>query len=258
MSQPGLYSFSSVKLEICIDSVESAVAAQNAGAHRVELCAGLMEGGVTPSAGMIRVIRQRVRSGLMVIIRPRGGDFLYDDAETEVMLEDIAEARRCNADGVVIGALLPDGRIDTEKTQAMIAAAGPLQVTFHRAFDVSRDPYEAMDELASLGVHRILTSGQENSVLEGADLIRELVKKAGERITILPGGGITPRNIGKIAALTQATEFHLSCRKTVDSGMSYRNHRPAMGAALYPPEFSRKVADEAGIRGVLHTLSQTL
>ncbi|BCU79104.1 copper homeostasis protein CutC [Luteolibacter sp. LG18] len=240
-----------MKLEICIDSVESAVAAERAGAIRVELCAGLMEGGITPSAGMIRAVRQRVSLGLMVIIRPRGGDFLYDDTEMEVMLEDIAVARKLGVDGIVIGALLADGRVDEEKIRTLIEAAGPLQVTFHRAFDVSRDPFESLDALASLGVHRILTSGQEASVLEGADLIRGLVKAAGERLVILPGGGITPRNIAKIAALTEASEFHLSCRRTVDSGMTWRNHRPAMGAALYPPEFSRKVADEAAIRGIL-------
>lgn len=227
------------------------MAAERAGAIRVELCAGLMEGGITPSAGMIRAVRQRVSLGLMVIIRPRGGDFLYDDTEMEVMLEDIAVARKLGVDGIVIGALLADGRVDEEKIRTLIEAAGPLQVTFHRAFDVSRDPFESLDALASLGVHRILTSGQEASVLEGADLIRGLVKAAGERLVILPGGGITPRNIAKIAALTEASEFHLSCRRTVDSGMTWRNHRPAMGAALYPPEFSRKVADEAAIRGIL-------
>ncbi|MGC4015932.1 MAG: copper homeostasis protein CutC [Luteolibacter sp.] len=240
-----------MKLEICIDSVESAVAAERAGAVRVELCAGLMEGGITPSAGMIRAVRQQVSLGLMVIIRPRGGDFLYDDAEMEVMLEDVAVARKLGADGIVIGALLADGRVDEEKTRALMAAAGPLQVTFHRAFDVSRDPFESLETLASLGVQRILTSGQEASVLEGAEVIRELVKKAGERLIILPGGGITPRNISKIAALTEASEFHLSCRRTLDSGMTWRNHRPAMGAALYPPEFSRKIADESAIRGIL-------
>lgn len=240
-----------MKLEICIDSVESALAAQAGGADRVELCAGLMEGGLTPSAGMIKAVRSRVTLGLMVIIRPRGGDFLYDDAEIEVMLEDIAVAKELGADGVVIGCLKADGGIDGEKTRALMQAAGSLEITFHRAFDVSRDAYESLELLAGLGVHRILTSGQEASVLEGADLIRDLVKAAGSRTIILPGGGITPRNIGKIAALTGASEFHLSCRRSVDSGMHYRNHRPAMGAALYPPEYSRKVADEAAIRTIL-------
>jgi copper homeostasis protein len=242
-----------VKLEICIDSVESALAAQAGGADRVELCAGLMEGGITPSAGMIKAVRSKVTLGLMVIIRPRGGDFLYDDAEVETMLEDIAVARTLGADGIVIGCLSADGRIDEEKTRALMQAAGPMEVTFHRAFDVSRDALESLEVLAGLGVHRVLTSGQEASVLEGADLIRDLVKAAGSRTIILPGGGITPRNIAKIASLTGASEFHLSCRRSVDSGMHYRNHRPAMGAALYPPEYARKVADEAAIRTIIDT-----
>ncbi|MBK1882438.1 copper homeostasis protein CutC [Luteolibacter pohnpeiensis] len=238
-------------LEICIDSVESAIAADRAGAKRVELCAGLFEGGLTPSAGMIKAVRSRVTLGVMVIIRARGGDFLFNDEEMEAMLEDISVAKKLGADGVVIGCLNANGTIDEDKTKALIAEAGPLPVTFHRAFDMCRDPFEALDQLASLGIKRILTSGQESSVLEGADLIRDLVKAAGDRIIILPGGGITSRNIHKIAALTEAPEFHLSCRRPVESGMEFRNLRPSMGAALFPPEFSRRVADESKIRTII-------
>ena len=246
-----------MKLEICIDSVDSAIAADRAGAKRVELCAGLFEGGLTPSSGMIQAVRKRVTLGLMVIIRPRGGDFLFNEAETEVMLEDISVAKKLGADGVVIGCLNADGSIDCEKTKSLITAAGSMEVTFHRAFDMCNDPFAALDELAALGVKRVLTSGQENSVLEGADLIRELVDAADDRIIVMPGGGITSRNIHKIAALVGAPEYHLSCRKPVESGMEFRNPRPSMGAALFPPEFSRRVADEGKIRAIIAQAKST-
>lgn len=245
-----------MKLEICIDSVESALAAEAAGADRVELCQGLIEGGTTPSPGTIRLTRKHTNLGVMVIIRPRGGDFLYTDHETDVMLEDIREAKAAGADGVVIGCLSADGTVDVEKNRALILAAQPMSVTFHRAFDVTRDPFEALETVIDLGCDRILTSGQEASVLEGADLIRELIAKAGDRIVIMPGGGITTRNVGKIAALTGAEELHMSCRRTLDSGMQFRNSRVYMGGALYPPEFARKIADTDGIRNVLHQLGR--
>ena len=240
-----------MKLEICIDSVASAIVAQQAGADRVELCAGLIEGGTTPSAATIGLVRKYASLGLMVIIRPRGGDFLYSELETEVMLEDIHTAKSLGADGVVIGCLQADGNLDLDKNRALIQAARPLSVTFHRAFDLCRDPFQALEQIVELGADRILTSGQEASVLEGADLIRALQQKAGDRITIMPGGGITPRNVKKIVALTGAREIHLSCRKSMESGMTYRNSRVFMGGALFPPEYTLKVADEAGIRTVL-------
>ena len=245
-----------MKLEICIDSVESALAAEVAGADRVELCQGLIEGGTTPSPGTIRLARKHTNLGLMVIIRPRGGDFLYTDHEMDVMLEDIREAKAAGADGVVIGCLNADGTVDVEKNRTLILAAQPMSVTFHRAFDVTRDPFEALETIVDLGCDRILTSGQEASVLEGADLIRELIAKAGDRIVIMPGGGITTRNVGKIAALTGAQEIHMSCRRSLDSGMQFRNSRVYMGGALYPPEFARKIADTDGIRNVLRQLGR--
>jgi copper homeostasis protein len=244
-----------MKLEICIDSVESAVIAQHAGADRVELCAGLIEGGTTPSAGTIQAVRRRVTLGVMVIVRPRGGDFLYNDFELETMLEDVHTAKRLGADGVVVGCLRSDGSINLEQTRALIQAARPLSVTFHRAFDLCAEPLLALEQIIELGAERLLTSGQEASVLEGADLIRTLRERAANRIIILPGGGITPRNVQKIAALTGASELHLSCRRTVESGMVHRNSRVFMGGALYPPEYQRKLADESGIRSVRQAVS---
>ena len=245
-----------MKLEICVDSVESVVLAQQAGADRVELCAGLIEGGTTPSAGMLQAVRKRASLGVMVIIRPRGGDFLYSSEELEVMLADVAMAKQTGADGVVIGCLAADGAVDRDATRALIRAARPMKVTFHRAFDLCRDPVEALEQLIELGADRILTSGLEGTVLEGVDVIRDLIRRAAGRVIIMPGGGITPRNVGKIVTLTGADEIHMSCRRGVESGMKFRNSRVNMGGALFPPEYARKVADEKGIQEVLRTLGR--
>lgn len=243
-------------VEVCIDSVEGAVAAQEAGADRVELCADLLEGGTTPSAGMIACTRDRITIGLHVIIRPRGGDFCFSAAEFEVMKHDIQVAKQLGADGVVIGILNEDGSIDTERTGELVALARPLSVTFHRAFDMARDPHAALEALVQLGINRLLTSGQESSVLEGIDLITALVKQAGNRIIIMPGGGITERNIRKIIAQSGAREVHISGRKSVDSRMRYRNTHAFMGGALRPPEFSHAVTDADRIREFIRSAEQ--
>jgi copper homeostasis protein len=214
-----------------------------------------MEGGTTPSGGCIKLARERLRIGLQVIIRPRGGDFLYSDTEFAVMSEDIRLAKSLGADGVVIGCLTAAGDIDVPNTRALIQLARPLNVTFHRAFDMCRDPKQALEDLIQLGVDRVLTSGQEVSVLEGLDLICELQKLAHGRIIIMPGGGLTPRNIQKIAQISGVSEVHLSARSTVDSKMQFRNSRCFMGGLLRPPEFSWKMTDEAAVRLVVKTLS---
>ena len=186
--------------EICVDSVAGVAAAKAAGADRVELCADLLEGGITPSRGMIRRARAIGGIRLHVIIRPRGGDFLFDDDEFAVMEGDIEAAKAEGADGVVIGLLRADATIDEARTRRLIELARPLSVTFHRAFDMAVDPYAALETLIGLGVDRVLTSGQEESVLEGLPLIRDLIGRAGERIVIMPGGGITMRNVARIVA----------------------------------------------------------
>ena len=238
-------------LEVCVDSVESAMAAERGGADRVELCDNLLEGGTTPSAGAIAVARDRLGIKLHVIIRPRGGDFCYSDIEFAVMRHDITLAKQLGADGVVIGILTSDGDVDIARTRELIELARPLSVTFHRAFDMSRDPYRALEDLIGLGVDRILTSGQEPSVIEGLDLIAELVRIAGERVIIMPGGG-TERNIKKVVARSGVREVHVVGTTSVESSMRFRNGRVFMGGELRPPEYTRTTTDPAKISALRH------
>ena len=240
-----------MRVEICVDSAEGAWAAERGGADRIELCDNLLEGGTTPSAGCIKTVRRGLKIRLHVIIRPRGGDFLYSDTDFEVMSEDIRLCKDLGADGVVIGCLTAGGDIDRARVEALVQLAQPLSVTFHRAFDMCRDPRKALEELVSLGIDRILTSGQEASCLEGLDVLCALQKQAAGRIIIMPGGGITTRNVQKIVSMTGVTEVHLSARTTVESRMEYRNSRVFMGGALRPPEFSWKTTDENSVREVV-------
>lgn len=226
-------------VEICVDSVAGVRAAQAAGAARVELCADLFEGGITPSRGMIGRARTVAGIGLHVIVRPRGGDFVFDGDEMAAMLADIETARAEGADGVVIGVLRPDGRVDEPAARALIAAAGPLSVTFHRAFDMTPDPFAAMETLIGLGVRRILTSGQESTVLEGLPLIAGLIARARDRVIVMPGGGITARNVARIVAAAHPAELHFAALQPVDSPVSARRDHVFMGGELRVPEYSR-------------------
>jgi len=246
-----------VRIEICVDSAAGAFAAERGGADRVELCDNLLEGGTTPSAGTIKVARRGLKIGLQVIIRPRGGDFLYSGEEVEVMREDIRMAKDLGADGVVIGCLTAAGDIDKARTSELIALARPLNVTFHRAFDMCREPSQGLEDLVALGVDRILTSGQEATCLEGLDLLAALQKQAAGRIIIMPGGGITPRNVQRIVTGAGVSEIHLSARTSVESEMTWRNSRVFMGGALRPPEFNWKSTDENVVRSVVDTLRST-
>lgn len=236
--------------EACVDSVESAVAAQEGGADRVELCADLLEGGCTPSAGTVKLARQRLAIGLHVIVRPRGGDFCYSDAEFQAMAIDVEYARDAGAQAVVIGILEEDGTVDAERTGELVRRARPMAVTFHRAFDMARDPFEALEALVGLGIERVLTSGQEASAFEGADLIAELVSRAAGRIVIMPGGGITERNAARIIARTGAREVHAAVFTRVDGRMRFRNPRAFMGGELRPPEFDLSVTEPARVRAL--------
>lgn len=237
-------------IEVCVNSVESAVASQAGGADRVELCDNLFEGGTTPSAGSIALARERLRIKLHVIIRPRGGDFLYSDLEYAIMQRDIAIAKELGADGVVIGLLTADGDVDVPRTRELIDLARPLSVTFHRAFDVARDPYQALAALIDLGVDRLLTSGQAESVTEGVELIAELIARAGDRMIVMPGGGFNERNVGRIVARTGAREIHVTGFTDVESGMRYRNDRVFMGGTLRPPEYQRAVTSAQVIQNL--------
>ena len=243
-----------MRVEICVDSPAGAFAAERGGADRVELCDNLLEGGTTPSAGSIAVARRGLKIGLQVIIRPRGGDFLYNEEEMAVMREDIRVAREAKADGVVIGCLTPEGEIDVERIRELMTLARPMNVTFHRAFDMCQDPRKGLEELIALGIDRVLTSGQEASCIEGIELLAELQRQAKGRIIIMPGGGLTLRNIRKVAELTGVTEVHLSARSSVESGMTHRNTRVFMGGALRPPEYSWKTTDEEMVRSLMQAL----
>jgi copper homeostasis protein len=216
--------------EICANSVASCIAAQEGGADRVELCAGIPEGGTTPSFGMIRNARECISIALNVIIRPRGGDFLYSETELREMVYDIQAAKELGADGLVFGCLRPDGSVDMEAMKILMEAAGDTPVTFHRAFDHTSDPFKALEDIISLGCVRILTSGCRPTALEGADLLAQLVEKAADRIIIMPGCGVREGNIAEIARLSGAREFHFSARESVESGMFFRNPEVAMGS----------------------------
>lgn len=241
--------------EICLDSVAGVRAAREAGAHRVELCADLMEGGVTPSLGMIRQARTVSGIKLHVIIRPRGGDFLFDDDEFEVMQADIQAAKAEGADGVVIGLLMPDGTIDAERTRTLVALARPLSVTFHRAFDMTPEPFDALETLIDLGIDRVLTTGQEASVMEGLPLLVQLIQHAAGRIIVMPGGGITHRNVERIVGAAHPEEIHFSAFEAAPSRMDFRREHIFMGGELRPPEYDRPATSAAIIRSVMEAAS---
>ncbi len=231
------------KIEVCANSAASCVAAEQGGAVRVELCAGIPEGGTTPSYGEMVTARRAIGIQLNVIIRPRGGDFLYTPAEVQTMLLDIEAAKAAGADGVVFGCLGADGTVDVETNARLKQAAGGLSTTFHRAFDVCRDPFEALEEIIALGFDRILTSGQEATAPAGGALIAELVRRAQGRIIIMPGCGVNETNVAGLARDTGATEFHMSARRRVEGGMVYRNDRVSMGGTVTVEEFARDVTD---------------
>ena len=239
-----------ILIEVCANSVASALAGQAGGAARVELCAALIEGGLTPSPAALEIAREKLRIQLNVLIRPRGGDFCYDDLEFAAMLRDITFCKRVGVDGVVIGILHPDGAVDVARTRELVAAARPMSVTFHRAFDMAADPFRALDDVLSLGVERLLTSGQRGSAVQGKELISELVRRAGDRLIVMPGAGISDGNIRELIAATGAREYHLSGQKKLDSRMVCRNPHVFMGVPGLP-EYEIGVTDEENIRRVV-------
>ena len=218
-----------MELEICIDSVEAAVASEIGGAQRVELCSALIEGGLTPSTGMIRAVRSRIGIGLFAMIRPRGGDFIYSDEELAAMRDDIASARQCGADGVVFGLLTPNGEVDVERTRELVELARPMQVTFHRAFDMAQDMETALEDIVRTGADRVLTSGGEPAAAQGSDLIARLVRKFGSRIGVMVCGGIRSENVQEIIHATGAGQFHSALRTAVPSPAIHRKAGLYMG-----------------------------
>lgn len=239
-------------IEICANSAQSCAEAEAGGARRVELCAGIPEGGTTPSYGEIRTA-QRLAStiDINVIIRPRGGDFLYTPAEIDAMMMDIELCRQLKVHGVVFGCLTKEGDVDVALMRRLKDAAGELSVTCHRAFDVCRDPFVALEQLIDLGCDRILTSGQQPDAVRGIPLIRELVRRADGRIIIMPGCGVRENNIAQIEAETGAKEFHTSARSIVHSRMEYRNENVPMGSSAVSSEFETVQTDRRKVAAYL-------
>ena len=242
-------------LEICAGSVESAIAARDGGAQRIELCAALEVGGVTPSAGVIAQARKIEGLVLNVIIRPRGGDFLYNEYEVACMEQDIRTCKQLGVDGVVIGALTADGDIDTAVCKRLIAAADGMSVTFHRAFDMCRNPRKALEELIDLGCNRVLTSGQAATAQAGIPLLKELVEQVAGRIIIMPGCGVSSANAAAILQATGATEIHASARKSVGSGMLFRHSGVSMGNPDCD-EYARKETCVDEVRAIVDSFKE--
>jgi len=242
------------KLEICVDSVESAINGQAAGADRVEFCDNLIEGGTTPSYGSLVSARNNLTIGLHVIIRPRGGDFLYSDLDYDLMRRDIEICGETGVDGIVTGILHPGGNIDVERTAKLFEFAYPMSTTFHRAFDMCSDPVQGLEDVISTGASRLLTSGQKNKAQDGIELIRQLIIQSGKRLIIMPGSGIDETNAALILTATKAREIHLTGRKIIESGMVFRRKGINMGGVTGVPEFSRKVADTERIKKIIEIL----
>jgi copper homeostasis protein len=208
-------------LEVAVFNIESAIAAEAAGANRLELCENPNEGGTTPSYGTLSVVSSIISIPVFPIIRPRGGDFLYSRSEFDVMKNDIRLCKELGFAGVVIGLLLPDGSIDKERTKELVQLAAPMDVTFHRAFDRCNDPLRGLHDIIETGCKRILTSGQVPSAPDALDLLQTLVREAGDNIIIMPGSGVRGNNIATIKTATKAKEFHSSARKVVPTAMQY-------------------------------------
>jgi copper homeostasis protein len=242
-------------IEICVDNVQSAIDAQEAGANRIELCDNLLEGGTTPGYGTIISAHKNLDLGVNVLIRPRGGDFLYTDIEFDIMCDDIEFCREVGIDGVVTGVLRRDGSVDIERCARLIQLARPMKATFHRAFDMCADPVQGLEDIIEAGFDIILTSGLKNSAEEGAELISELVKKAGSRIKIMAGAGINESNIAMIARVTGASEFHFSVRKVIESEMIFRREGVIMGGSPGYNEYTSKVTDPQKIRNIINILN---
>lgn len=218
-------------LEVCVDSTESALAAREGGASRLELCGNLVIGGTTPSPCLFQEIQTTVDLPVHILIRPRYGDFCYTEHEFHIMINEIEMFRRLGAQGVVIGMLRPDGTLDLERMKQLIQAAGDMSVTLHRAFDLCADPFAAMEQAKELGIHTILTSGQKNSCSLGKELLRQLVSLEDGRIRIMAGGGVNPRTLKELLPYIGAHAWHMSGKTVLQSPMLYRKKEISMGAA---------------------------
>lgn len=241
---------SKVVLEIAAFSIEAALNALAAGADRIEFCENPMEGGTTPSYGSLLLLSQLTKQPVFPIIRPRGGDFLYTDREFQVMQNDLMACKQLGFKGAVIGLLKSDGHIDTKRTAALVEAAGSMEISFHRAFDRCKDPFDALEQLIDLGCKRILTSGQVPNVGNAIPMIQSLIEKANDRIVILPGSGVRADNIAKIVTATGAKEMHSSARKAMASKMAF--NQPTMQENMHYFD-----VDTAEIKAMLAAINTT-
>lgn len=241
------------KLEVIAFNIESCLIIEQGGAHRIELCDNPTDGGTTPSYGMIKTAREKVDIALFPIIRPRGGDFLYSDEEFNIMKADIQLCKELGCNGVVLGLLQKDGRIDVERTAWLVDLAYPMEVTFHRAFDHCFEPFEALEQIIQTGCRRILTSGQKPTAMEGVDRIAELVKAADGRIIIMPGSGVRQNNIRELAEKTGAIEFHSSLRSKALTKMEFLH--PAFAGA--DDSYSYVTTDVSAVSDLLQTLKSS-
>ena len=239
------------KIEICVDSIESCINAEKGGADRLELCGNMFEGGTTPSYGVLELAREKINNiPIYAMVRPRGGDFCYNDVEFEIMKIEIKLMKELKIDGIVFGILTKEGKVDKKRCGELLDLWGTNKATFHRAIDVSSDLNKACEDIISLGFERILTSGGEANVMSGIIKLKELVEKYNDKIIIMPGSGINERNIEYIKDTVKANEYHMTANKTVESVMQYRNENVFMGAALRLPEFSQKYTDENKVKNI--------
>jgi copper homeostasis protein len=225
-----------ILLEICCGSIDDAIQSEKGGADRVELCSALFLGGLTPSIGTVQEAKRRLTIPVIAMVRPRGGGFCYSDAEFATMERDAEAAVASGADGVVFGILKQDGRIDRRRTARLCKIIGNRQAVFHRAFDVTPNPFDALEQLIDLGITRVLTSGQKESAPEGVELIAKLIGRAGQRIEILPGGGIRPYNIKEIVKRTRCRQIHMTAWERVEDSSTHANRDVSFGGALKPSE----------------------
>lgn len=235
-------------IEICVEGIDGLVAAQDGGADRVELCASLLEGGLTPSMGVIREALRVATIPFHVIIRPRGGDFLYSELEFQSMVEDIKVLRDMGVAGVVIGCLTPDGKIDEARTKTLVDAARPMKVTCHRAFDMTEDYREAIEALVRAGVDRVLTSGQRDTALEGIDILKDTAAIADGRIVIMACGALDEQNIAQVRRATGVDEMHFAALRTIKSPMDFRNPHVGMGGTAIEREYEITLTDTDAVR----------
>jgi copper homeostasis protein len=238
-------------IEIAVFSLESAIAAFNAGAHRIELCSAPAEGGLTPSAATMRLARKYVKIPIHMMIRPREGDFCYSEKEFEAMLLDVAAAKMVGMEGIVAGILNPDGTVDEKRMALLVDAAHPMNVTFHRAFDMVKDQDEALEAIIYAGCTRILTSGGRQTAPEGIERLEELVKRAFNRISIMPGSGVNITNIKNIAESTGVKEIHLSARSYVPGKMNFKQPLVIMGGTVTIPDYELQIPDDKEIKEIL-------